>query len=252
MNKNGNDKKKNHALSRITKDRVRSNILRRPEQATLAYLVQRIPKKVTSDMLTYTGLFGNFMVATSFVLAAYLHINYLLISILGFIINWLGDSLDGRLAYYRNKPRKWYGFMLDVTIDWIGIIAIGVGFMIYAGSPFYFLGFLFVVLYGWEMITALLRYKIVNKYSIDSGLIGPTEVRIIIALILIVEIIVPTSIIYTVGLIVLLLLISNVIDTRKLMRFADFRDMEENVRKEILEEIEVMQTPHENKIKQNS
>lgn len=238
---------KSHILNRITRDRVRTNILRQPEQAALACLVQRIPNKVTSDALTYIGLLGNFVVAGSFVLATYLHVNYLLVSIPGFIINWLGDSLDGRLAYYRNKPRKWYGFMFDVTVDWIGVITIGIGFMIYAGYPFYILGFLFVVLYGWEMITALLRYKIIDKYSIDSGIMGPTEVRIIIVLILIIEIIVPTSIIYNAGLIVLLLLISNIIDTFKLMRFANFRDIDESVRKMLLEEIEIMQTLHENK-----
>lgn len=243
--KNGNDKKKNDALQRITRDRVRTNILRRPEQAALAWLVQRVPKKVTSDGLTYIGLFGNFVVAASFVLAAYLHINYLLVSIPGFIINWLGDSLDGRLAYYRNKPRKWYGFILDVTVDWIGIIAIGAGFMIYVGSPFHILGFLFVVLYGWEMITALLRYKIIDKYSIDSGIMGPTEVRVVIALILVAEVIVPTSIIYSIGFIILLLLVSNITETRKLMRFADLRDVDENVRKEIIKRIERMQAAYE-------
>lgn len=245
MNKNEKDKKKKHALDRITKDRVRTNILRRPEQAALACLVQRIPKKVTSDALTYIGLLGNFVVAASFVLAAHLHVNYLLVSVPGFIINWFGDSLDGRLAYYRNKPRKWYGFMLDVTVDWIGIIAIGIGFMIYVGSPFYILGFLFVVLYGWEMITALLRYKIIDKYSIDSGIMGPTEVRVIIALILVVEIIIPTSIIYSIGFIILLLLVSNITETRKLMHFADLRDVDENVRKEIIQRIEEMQASYE-------
>jgi hypothetical protein len=40
--------------------------------------------------------------------------------------------MDGRLAYYRNRPKKLYGFTLDITIDWIGIILIGVGFIVYA------------------------------------------------------------------------------------------------------------------------
>lgn len=223
-----NNNKVNKALSLITKDRTRTNILRKQEQAALAWLVQRVPQKVTSDNLTYFGLSGNIIVGISFVLAAYLHIYFLLISLLGFTINWLGDSLDGRLAYYRNKPRKWYGFMLDVTIDWIGIIFIGMGFMIYVGHPFYVLGFLFVVLYGWEMITALLRYKIVDKYSIDSGIMGPTEVRIVIALMLILEIIIPTSVIYSSGLIVILLIITNITDTRKLIRHANQKDLIEN------------------------
>lgn len=239
MKKNMNTRSKD-ALETITKDRKRTNILRRPEQAALAWLVQRVPKKVTSDKLTYIGLLGNIIVGISFVMAAYIHINLLLVSIIGFAINWLGDSLDGRLAYYRNKPRKWYGFMLDVTIDWIGIIFIGIGFMIYVGSPFYILGYLFVVLYGWEMITALLRFKIIGKYSIDSGIMGPTEVRILIALILILEVIMPSSILYSSSLIIIILIVTNFSDTRKLILHANLRDVDENIKKELISTTEMV------------
>jgi phosphatidylserine synthase len=40
----------------------------------------------------------------------------------GFAINWFGDSLDGRIAYYRNTPRKWYGFALDCIMDWLSLV----------------------------------------------------------------------------------------------------------------------------------
>lgn len=230
-------------LKVITSDRKRTNILRKPEQAALACLVQRVPPSISSDALTYLGLFGNFLVGISFVMAAFYHINYLLISILGFILNWLGDSLDGRLAYYRNKPRKWYGFMLDVTIDWIGIIFIGIGFMIYVGSPFFLLGFLFVVLYGWEMITALLRYKILGSYSIDSGIMGPTEVRIVVALMLVMEVVIPFSIIYCSAVIIIILISANIRDTRRLIHHANLRDVDENVKKEIMSIIETVNLP---------
>lgn len=236
-----NEKTKD-VLDRISKDRKRTNILQKPEQAAIAWLVQRVPSYVTSDALTYLGLFGNIIVAISFVLAAYFNISFLLISIVGFIVNWLGDSLDGRLAYYRNKPRKWYGFSLDVTIDWVGIMFIGIGFMIYVNSPFQILGFIFVVLYGWEMITALLKYKIINKYSIDSGIMGPTEVRIVVAIIIIIEVIIPTSIIYSTVLINILLIITNITDTRQLLRYADFKDIDENIKKEILDTIKTIGT----------
>lgn len=232
MSKIDNVKRKN-ALALISKDRKRTNILRKPEQAALAWLVQRVPQKITSNALTYFGLLGNLIVGISFILGAYLHIYYLLISILGFVINWLGDSLDGRLAYYRKIPRKWYGFMLDVTIDWIGIIFIGIGFMVYVGYPFYFIGFLFVSLYGWEMITALLRYKITGKYSIDSGIMGPTEVRIIISLIIVLEVIIPSSILYSSIFIVLMLVVSNILETSNLIHHSNLRDVEEMLEKDI-------------------
>lgn len=232
MSKKSN-KNRDEAKKRISKDRKRTNILREPEQAALAWLVQRMPGWITSDGLTFIGLSGNMIVGLSFVLAAYFHINWLFLSIFGFIVNWLGDSLDGRLAYYRNKPRKWYGFALDVTVDWIGIILIGVGFMHYVGSPYYLLGFMFVVLYGWEMITALLRYKVIGKYSIDSGIMGPTEVRIIIAALMVMEVFIPGSIILSILMVCGLLMIANVVDAIKLTEMADKRDKDENMEKEI-------------------
>lgn len=57
-------------------------------------------------MLTGIGLRGNTLTFISFLLATYLNPNYLLLGVLGCAINWFGDSLDGRIAYYRQKPRK--------------------------------------------------------------------------------------------------------------------------------------------------
>jgi hypothetical protein len=74
------------------------------------------------------------------------------------------------------------------------------------------------------MITALLRYKITGKYSIDSGLFGPTEVRILISIILILEVIFPDSINYIGIITVIGLLISNTIGFLKLLKQADETD----------------------------
>ena len=214
-------------LNIIAKDRKRTNILKSSEQKLIAYLVQKVPMWINSDGLTAIGFFGNVLVASSIVLGAFFSRYWLLLSIIGFVINWFGDSLDGRIAYYRNKPRKWYGFSLDVTVDWIGTILIGLGFMIYAQGPWKYLGFLFVVLYGWQMITAQLRYKVGGQYSIDSGIFGPTEVRIILGAIIILEVIFPGSIYYLVTLAVTFLVYSNLVEARKLLRLADNRDAEE-------------------------
>ena len=215
------------SLKLISAGRQRTNILRGWEQKTIAYLVQKIPSWVSSDGLTGIGLFGNMMVAASFVLGAYINTYWLLLSLLGFAINWFGDSLDGRLAYYRNTPRKWYGFSLDITVDWIGIILIGTGFIFFIPGIWKLTGFFFVVMYGWEMITAQLRYKIGGQYSIDSGIFGPTEVRLLISAIIICEVFIPGSIRYLATLACVVLLISNLVESRKLLILADQRDKEE-------------------------
>ncbi|HOK36036.1 MAG TPA: CDP-alcohol phosphatidyltransferase [Paludibacteraceae bacterium] len=221
------DEKQQEIVKTISEGRTRTNLLRKYEQSTLAYLVQRIPAWMSSDMLTAIGFFGSLIVFLSFVLAAYVNRYLLLIGVLGFVISWFGDSLDGRVAYYRHKPRKWYGFSLDITVDWLGVILMGAGFIVYAISPWKIIGFLFVGLYGWEMITALLRYKIINQYSIDSGAFGPTEVRILISLILVLEVIFKNSIIYTSSLACLILLIMNILETKKILQLADERDKNE-------------------------
>ena len=220
------------SLRLITSDRRRTNMLREWEQKTIAYLVQKVPAWISSDGLTAIGFFGNMMVAASFVMGAFLNRYWLLLSLLGFFVNWVGDSLDGRLAYYRNKPRKWYGFSLDVTVDWIGTFLIGFGYTMYAPGWWKYAGFFFVILYGWEMITAQLRYKIINKYSIDSGIFGPTEVRLVLGTIITVEVFIPGSLQYLATAACIVLLVSNLVEARKLLRLADERDKDDRRMKE--------------------
>lgn len=210
----------------ISHDRERTNLLKTGERNLIVYLVQRIPAWMTSDMLTGIGLFGNIVVMGSFLLATYIDRNLLLLGVLGFLINWFGDSLDGRLAYYRNKPKRLYGFSLDITIDWIGIILIGCGFIVYAEGVWELIGYGFVVMYGWEIIVALMRLRLTGNYSIDFFKIGPTEVRIVLILVLITEILLPGSIRYFALFVCIVLFIVNIFDTHYLLRIAEQKDLE--------------------------
>ena len=211
----------------ISKDRHRTNILRKYEQKSLVFLVQRIPSFITSDMLTGIGFIGSLITLSGFILATYVDRNFLLLGLLGFFVNWFGDSMDGRIAYYRNTPRKWYGFSLDITVDWLTTILIGYGYMIYMDGVWEVLGFIFVVMYGWAMITTLLRYKVTGKYTIDSGLFGPTEARVIISAILVAEVLFEGSIVYSALAACIILFIINIVDTRKLVSLANDRDIAE-------------------------
>jgi len=209
---------------RTFSDRKRTNILKRAEQITIVFLLPKVPKFISPNLLTLFGTLGSGLVFIAFVLGTYLANWYLLLGIIGLAINWLGDSLDGRLAYYRNIPRRWYGFALDIIADWIGIVFIGFGYYIYARNSTKVLAFAFVALYGWSIIISQLRYKITDQYSIDSGFVGPTELRFIIALILIVEVLFPGSITYLAGLITIALFIINTIDSLKLLKLGDLKD----------------------------
>ena len=232
-------------LRTIAQDRERTNILRNGEQKLIAYLVQRVPKWINSDGLTAIGLVGNLFVAACLVLATYVSEVFLLISLIGFVVNWYGDSLDGRLAYFRNVPRKWYGFSLDVTVDWIGLSMIGLGYFIYAAPQWKWLGYIFVVLYGWEMITAQLRYNVTGKYSIDSGIVGPTELRVVLMAILAAEYFFMGSVYYSISIACLILVGTNFTDTIKVLKAADQRDIREKKEKAAKQALE-------NKLQENA
>jgi phosphatidylglycerophosphate synthase len=209
---------------KVFSDRKRTNILSSAEEKTIFYLVKRVPGFITSNMLTGIGISGSVIVLIGFILASYVDRNYLLLGVLGLAVNWFGDSLDGRIAYYRNQPRKWFGFSLDIIMDWIGTVLIGLGYMVYSENEYELIAFVFVVLYGWAMIISQLRYKITDKYTIDSGLFGPTEVRILISLILISEVIFPGSLKFFGILMCVALFIIDIIDTNKLLKLGDIRD----------------------------
>jgi phosphatidylglycerophosphate synthase len=232
------EKKSTHkeTLATITKDRERTNILKKHEQNLLAFLVQRVPTWMTPNVLTGIGMIGTLIVMGCFILAHFYCRTFLLLGILGFLINWFGDSLDGRVAYYRNIPRKWYGFSLDFIVDWIANICIGIGYIVYVSGVAELFGFGFVVLYGWAMMMALLRYKIIGKYTIDSGIFGPTELRVILSAVLILEVLLPDSIIYSSVVACLILLILNIKDFRSLLTLADQRDKQEKKEKQEKEE----------------
>ncbi|NQD71241.1 CDP-alcohol phosphatidyltransferase family protein [Sphingobacterium shayense] len=216
---------------KLFQDRKRTNILNVAEQKYISYLVPRIPSWISSDGLTAIGFFGSVIILASFLLAEYVARPFLLLGIIGFFIQWFGDSLDGRIAFYRDKSRKWYGFALDIIMDWVSTVMIGLGYVFYAPDDFKYSGFVLVALYGWAMIISQLRYKITDNYTIDAGLLGPTEIRVIIGAVLLLEVLVPSSINYSVIVICIALFFINLGDTKKLLQLGDERDIAEKKRK---------------------
>ncbi|MCZ2102280.1 MAG: CDP-alcohol phosphatidyltransferase family protein [Chitinophagales bacterium] len=213
----------------INSGRKRYNILKDAEQKTIAFLCSVMPEWVTPNILTAIGFLGSVIVALGLWWARGDKM-FLLVSIAGFAIQWFGDSLDGRLAYWRNIPRKWYGWSLDITVDWISIGIIGFGFYFFF-TEWQWSAFLFIFAYGWAMINALLRYRITDAYVIDSGIVGPTELRILICIFLLLEIFIPGILLYFAlgGSIILISL--NMKDLNAVLDYGDQRDKEEKSKK---------------------
>lgn len=223
MSNSSEDKKQKGSI-----DRNRANLLRDIEQPTLLFLCRITPKFLTPDLLTAIGMLGTLIIFGAFYVASVTHEKtYILWAVLGFAINWFGDSLDGRIAYYRNIPRKWYGFALDCVMDWMSLVFMSAGFFFYIEDTFKLYVYLFACNYGWVVLVAQLRYKITDKYSIDPGPIGPTEIRILLCLVIIAEWYFGNVLIYfsTIGNAVFLLI--NLVDTYKLLQAGNARDAEE-------------------------
>ena len=218
---------------RGTIDRSRTNILRGIEQPTILFLCRILPKFLTPDLLTIIGMLGTVLVFFGFWFAVNFHNKiYLFISIFGFAVNWFGDSLDGRIAYYRNIPRKWYGFTLDSIMDWISLFTMSAGYFIYVEPEYKILVFLFSSGYAWAMLMVHLRYKMTDVYTIDPGPLGPTETRIIICLVILSEIFFGGSIRLFSVFVTILIMTMNVFDTFKTIKIGDLKDKEEKRLKE--------------------
>lgn len=207
----------------INSGRKRFNILKDAEHNTIAYLCNILPEWLTPNMLTAIGFAGSILVAIGLWLA--IDIKYfLLLSIFGFMVQWFGDSLDGRIAYWRNIPRKWYGWSLDISVDWISIGIIGFGFYFFF-TKWEWAAFIFIFAYGWAMINALLRYKITDAYVIDSGIMGPTELRILICIFLAIEIVVPNILLYFALIGSIILILMNFNDLNGVLNAGDQKDI---------------------------
>lgn len=206
----------------MSKNRKRTNILKNYEASVISFLCKIMPSWVTSDLLTFVGFTGSLIVAAGLYLGTNNNI-WLLFSVFGYAVGWFGDSLDGRLAYFRNTPRKWYGWALDISVDWITVFIMGAGYYYYF-TEYKIFAFVFVFAYGWAMINSLLKYKITDSYTIDTFLMGPTEVRIIICLFLIAEIFLPGSLILLGVGGSLILTIFNIYDLVLILKSGDERD----------------------------
>ncbi len=204
------------------KERQRSNWLMTQERRALAWLCARMPQSITSNMLTALGLFGSVILAATLFLASGERW-WLLAGIFGLAVNWLGDSLDGRLAYYRKRPRKWFGFALDLMVDWasLGLVTLALAHYL---SQFAFIPFVLMAAYGARMLIAAVSYKITEEYRIDSGKVGPTEARLLMAGAFVLECFFPASLLWLSGFALLVLLLVDVLEVINLLKLADTRD----------------------------
>jgi len=161
-----------------------TRILRSPlaalEKRCLVWLARRLPAWVNSDHLTSLAL-GALIAAGAAFAAASVHAWSVLLVLPCLAANWFGDSLDGTLARVRGHERPRYGFYVDHVLDAVGTLAL-VGGLALSGfmSPIVALGLL--VAYYLVSIEVYLATYTLGTFRITYAGIGPTELRILLAM----------------------------------------------------------------------
>lgn len=156
--------------------RVNDILLGPLERPTLKWLAAHMPAWVTPDTCTLFGVFGSVMVAASYLLSSY-DPSFLWLASLGFVANWLGDSLDGTLARYRRIERPVYGFFVDHVIDAfsVSIIVLGLGLTPYVKFN---IACLLLISYLLLSVLVFVRTSVLGEFKISYAKLGPTEIRV--------------------------------------------------------------------------
>ena len=160
--------------------RVNDILLAPIERPILQWLVVHMPAWINSDILTGIGILGAVFIFLGYWLSNQAPA-FLWLASLGFVINWLGDSLDGNLARYRQLERPKYGFFVDHTVDSFNevLIVIGLGL-----SPYVTFSVACLALIGYLLMSILvyIRTYVNGVFQLSYGKFGPTEVRVILIL----------------------------------------------------------------------
>ena len=159
--------------------RIQRSILAGLEKKVLIWLARRTPAKINSDHLTLLGLLAMAGAGAGYWWSRNNRLG-LMVVIVCLALNWLGDSLDGTLARFRNCPRPRYGFYVDHIVDAFSALFLlgGLGLSGYM-SPWVALGLL--VAYLLLSIEIYLATYTLGDFKISYFKMGPTELRLLLA-----------------------------------------------------------------------
>lgn len=159
--------------------REHRSILARAEKRLLVYIATRLPSAVTSDHLTALALVA--MVGAGAAFAA-IHAAWWSagLFVLALAVNWFGDSLDGTVARVRDQQRPRYGYYVDHVVDLAGTAALVWG-MAASGVMTPAIAIAMLAAYCLVSAESYLATHSLGVFRISFAGIGPTELRIVLA-----------------------------------------------------------------------
>lgn len=155
--------------------RIQQSLVTKAEKRALHWLAERTPASINSDHLTVLGAAGMFLAGASYALARFNRYG-LLLACFFLAVNWLGDSLDGTLARYRNRQRPRYGFYVDHVIDCFGVTALLAG-MGASGHMNPLIAVWMLVAYLLLSSEIFLATYALARFEMSYFYFGPTELR---------------------------------------------------------------------------
>ena len=145
------------------------------EKRLIVALLKIMPRWVTPDGLTILGIISAAGITATYILARgnryWLWVGSALV-----VVHWFADSLDGALAKYRQKPRQRYGHYVDRICDFITLILVSSGVLLYGVHPLAAL--LLLASYGLIFMHSLLQHQEFAIMQLSFSGVGPTEARI--------------------------------------------------------------------------
>ncbi|MEO8481166.1 MAG: CDP-alcohol phosphatidyltransferase family protein [Acidobacteriota bacterium] len=173
--------------------RLQNSVLNTIEKRTLIWLAHRIPAFVTSDHLTILALMAMVGAGLSYWSARATPFGlWLVIAFLA--INWFGDSLDGTLARVRQQPRPRFGYYVDHVVDAVGAVCLfgGLAASGFMSAP---VAAVLLIAYFLLCLEVYLATVSLGEFRMSFFGVGPTELRILLAVGNVVLLVHPTVVI---------------------------------------------------------
>src|SRR5215475_2440994 len=164
----------------VEAERQQHGLFAKVERQVLLWLARRIPERITPDHLTILGFIAFFFAGLCYYSSRWNPLFLHLVNVCLFL-NWLGDSLDGTLARYRNQQRPRYGFYVDHVVDAFGTFFL-LGGLALSGYMSPAVAAALLIAYFMLSIEVYLATYTIGTFHLSFWKFSPTELRILLVI----------------------------------------------------------------------
>jgi phosphatidylglycerophosphate synthase len=154
------------------------------EKRILDSIASKIYTYFHADFYTLIAFLSSLLVSSSFIIASN-NIGWLYLGVLGIILHWFGDSLDGRIARLREQARPLYGHYMDHIFDEVNmtimLIAVSYSTLTLTNVWIYVLVVTLLIFSHVHLLTS-----VTQQFNLSVSSLGGTETRIVFIILLII------------------------------------------------------------------